>query len=309
MVQTSNFEEPSDWAGDRSTGRSTSGGVLMFGNSVVKTWASTQQTVAVSSGEVELYAMTKAATQCVGVIQLLGDFGIKSSGIIFSDSTAAIGIVCREGLGRTRHIRVQYLWLQGKVRDNELKVSKVSTGENVADLMTKHLKVEDRKAYENMNMVIREGRAEKISVDFVISNLEAESDKWLKANTNKVDDGEELKLAEFKKIEISREDADKLINQLMKEEAWLRCHRKPRQSMFTPMKVAGGPKNACQVGGMRISILREVSTSDWHMIVDDWKTSVEPHCRVPLSQGYTAFLTSSSDSSIDSILGNRAEWG
>ena len=99
----------SDWAGDRKTGKSTSGGVVRVGSCVVKTWSSTQQTIALSSGEAELYAMTKAATQCLGIIQLMADFGDTASGKVMSDSTAAICIVCRDGLGRTRHIRVQYL--------------------------------------------------------------------------------------------------------------------------------------------------------------------------------------------------------
>ena len=39
---------------------------------------------------------------------------------------------------------------------------KVSTVENVAGLMTKHLKAEDRRKHmKNMGMEIREGRAEK----------------------------------------------------------------------------------------------------------------------------------------------------
>ena len=47
----------SDWAGCKATRKSTSGGVLKMGRQVIKTWSSTQATVATSSGEAELLAM------------------------------------------------------------------------------------------------------------------------------------------------------------------------------------------------------------------------------------------------------------
>jgi hypothetical protein len=133
----------SDWAGSPDS-KSTSGGVISIGGCVIKTWSTTQQTISLSSGEAELYAMTKAASQLLGAMSYLADFDIPSEGEVVSDSTAALGIVTREGLGRTRHIRVQYLWLQEASLENRLKVNKVGTKENVADLMTKHLRKEDR---------------------------------------------------------------------------------------------------------------------------------------------------------------------
>ena len=106
----------SDWAGDNVDRKPTSGGVLSWGGHVITTWSSTQQTLSLSSGEAELYALTKAATQALGAMQLLSDFDIVSIGMILSDSNAAIGMVQREGLGgRTRHIQVQYLWIQQQV--------------------------------------------------------------------------------------------------------------------------------------------------------------------------------------------------
>ena len=141
--------------------KSTSGGAISIGPHVVKTWSSTQQTIALSSGEAELYAITKAAAQTLGIISMIKDFGIELIGEVYSDSTAAIGIVCREGLGRTRHIKVQYLWLQNCVADEDLKVVKVDTRFNFADLMTKHLKREDReRLMKIMRMKIVSGRAE-----------------------------------------------------------------------------------------------------------------------------------------------------
>ena len=50
----------SDWGGDRADRRSTTGGVLMFGDHCWKAWAATQGAVALSSAEAEFYAMVEA---------------------------------------------------------------------------------------------------------------------------------------------------------------------------------------------------------------------------------------------------------
>ena len=47
------------WAGERATRESTSGGMACRGRRLTKSWSSSQQTVALSSGEAELYALTK----------------------------------------------------------------------------------------------------------------------------------------------------------------------------------------------------------------------------------------------------------
>ena len=88
----------------------------MVGMRTIKTWSTTQAVVAMSSGEAELYALTKGAAQCLGAISLGRDLGVNFNGKIHSDATAAIGIIQREGLGKLRHIRVQYLWIQDRVR-------------------------------------------------------------------------------------------------------------------------------------------------------------------------------------------------
>ena len=57
----------SDWAGDRVTRKSTSGGVVMVGMHALKTWGKDQSVVAMSSGEAELYAANYGAAQALGM--------------------------------------------------------------------------------------------------------------------------------------------------------------------------------------------------------------------------------------------------
>eukprot|EP00973_Karenia_brevis_P087252 12097498-Karenia_brevis.AAC.1 len=65
----------SDWAGCPDTRKSTSGGVAQIGEHLIKAWASSQTVVALSSGEAELYALTKAASQTLGIMTMARDFG------------------------------------------------------------------------------------------------------------------------------------------------------------------------------------------------------------------------------------------
>ena len=127
----------SDCAGDVATRKSTGGGLLMLGKHLIKGWNTTQQTIAMSSGEAEHYALVKAASQAKGLVANLVDFEIKCSAVVKTDSTAALGIVRRRGLGRTRHIDVQFLWVQQEVGKKTLEVQKVPTDANPADMLTK----------------------------------------------------------------------------------------------------------------------------------------------------------------------------
>ena len=129
----------SDWAGDRKTCKSTSGGMIFRGSHLLKSWSTNQQIIALSSGEAELYAQVKGAAQTLGMISMAADFGECLSGTVYSDSSAALGIVTRSGLGKVRHIRVQYLWLQERVAQSDLAVRKVAGETNPADLLTKGL--------------------------------------------------------------------------------------------------------------------------------------------------------------------------
>ena len=57
----------SDWAGNKITRKSTSGGAMSLGKHLTKSWRSTLQVMALSSGEAELQGMPKGATQKKGL--------------------------------------------------------------------------------------------------------------------------------------------------------------------------------------------------------------------------------------------------
>ena len=92
-----------DFAGCTSTRRSTSSGCALIGGSLVKHWAKTQPTIALSSGEAELGGIGSGMAQAIGLQSLAADMNWKLMPRVFSDATAAIGISKRRGLGKIRH--------------------------------------------------------------------------------------------------------------------------------------------------------------------------------------------------------------
>jgi hypothetical protein len=75
----------------------------------------------------------------MGTQSLLGDLEVEVKIKILEDSSAAKGIAERTGLGKVRHIEVNQLWIQEKVRDGKIQLVKVEGTENLADALTKYV--------------------------------------------------------------------------------------------------------------------------------------------------------------------------
>ena len=128
-----------DFAGCERTRKSTSGGIVVHGAHVIKTWSVNQAVIALSSGEAEYYGLVKAASVAIGMKSLGEDLGMVLTGkiTIRSDASAAIGIANRVGIGKVRHIEVNQLWLQDKVYGGEVEIVKVKSEDNLVDALTK----------------------------------------------------------------------------------------------------------------------------------------------------------------------------
>ena len=88
------------------------------------------------------------------------DLGIDFTIRVFTDASAALGIVRRRGLGRIRHLDVTGLWHQEQVRNKEMEVLKIAGSDNMADLLTKNLSRPLMvKHLSNMNIFPEDGRA------------------------------------------------------------------------------------------------------------------------------------------------------
>ena len=100
-----------DRAGCKESRRSTTGGCAMLGRHTLKGWSKTQTLIALSSGESDLYAALKASAEAFGMVALPKDLGYEVKGEIWGDASAALGIINRKGLGKTRHIDTSLVWL------------------------------------------------------------------------------------------------------------------------------------------------------------------------------------------------------
>lgn len=101
-----------DWPGCRETRKSTTGGAVLMGKHSIKSWSKTQALIALSSGESELYATFKAAAETLGTVSMLRGYGAKVKTEVRGDAQAALGIIHRKGLGKTRHFQIGLLWIQ-----------------------------------------------------------------------------------------------------------------------------------------------------------------------------------------------------
>jgi hypothetical protein len=129
----------SDFAGCVATRRSTSGGAVLLGGHLLKHWASTQKKITLSSGEAELGAVVRGFSEVLGIQSVARDLGAELSPEVHADSSAAIGICQRSGIGKVRHLAVAQLWAQDLVRSKACRLYKVLGTENPADLLTKPL--------------------------------------------------------------------------------------------------------------------------------------------------------------------------
>ena len=111
----------------------------MRGGHLLKHWSSTQRTIALSSGEAELKGIVKGAAEGLGLQNVGKDLGIDYDVHIYTDSSAAMGMVARKGMGRVRHIEVGELWIQDAVKIMVLTVNNFKGEDNPADILTKYI--------------------------------------------------------------------------------------------------------------------------------------------------------------------------
>ena len=77
----------------------------------MKHWSPTQSSTALISGEAEFAGVLQGAGQGLGYQAMLEDVGIRLPLRVWTDSTAAVGICSRQGLGKMRHLDTHLLWV------------------------------------------------------------------------------------------------------------------------------------------------------------------------------------------------------
>ena len=255
----------------------------MLGSHTVIAWSSTQGVVALSSGEAELYALTKGAAHTLGVLSLAMDFGMCLDARIYSDASAAIGMVNRTGAGKLRHVRVQYLWLQDKVRMGELHVAKVAGEDNPADLLTKHVNAATlhKHTWKLGFEVLQDRAATAPTLNALLGLLDSEPAFKRPEGLN----------GEGKARMLDRHEDSEGGSQ--QQDTWsregvfaIRQHARSRCELFTPLHVSGSPQ-AKVLSPTRIT---EGTFADGQKfkLVDAWRA---PRAHTRLRQPWTGCTT------------------
>ena len=158
--QTLTVLSDSDYAGCLKSRRSTSGGAILYGRCLVKSWSSTQAVISLSSSEAEYYALVKSSSEGLGIKSAAADWEVKVGVEVNVDSNGAKGIAGRQGLNkRTRHIGVHLLWVQEKVQGGEVVLRKIDGKKNGADLGTKALDQQTIQTHcDRLGVAFLEGR-------------------------------------------------------------------------------------------------------------------------------------------------------
>ncbi|KAK1603597.1 hypothetical protein QYE76_016371 [Lolium multiflorum] len=133
----------SDYAGDLDKRRSLTGYVFTVGGCAVSWKATLQDAVAQSTTEAEYMAIAEAGKEAVWLKGLYAELcGDNSCIKLFSDSQSAIYLTKDQMFHeRTKHIDIKYHAIRDVVAKGKVKVCKISTHDNPADMMTKPVPV------------------------------------------------------------------------------------------------------------------------------------------------------------------------
>ena len=271
----------------------------MIGSHVVKSWSTTQATVALSSGEAELYALVKGASQSLGLLALASDMGHDMHATVHSDSSAAIGITQRKGLGKLRHIRVQMLWVQDGLKRREYSLQKIDGADNVSDILTKNVDAGTlTKHLSTMHYMTMSGRASGAPTLALLHNLVMYIDGALTIDKTAVSlserSGGETSIWSGGGLESQPGDSNEghgeigsegnVMNQdgvmgddwMVHEHGCSREHRRARTCLFTPLRVAGAPP-AKELCNARVTVGKFCDSNRVFRICDAWTPRADAH--------------------------------
>ncbi|XP_038981679.1 secreted RxLR effector protein 161-like [Phoenix dactylifera] len=129
----------SDYASDLDRRRSLTGYVFTPSGCAVSWKATLQPTVALSTTEAEYMALTEAAKEAIWLRGLVQDLGLEQDRLdINCDSQSALHLA-RDQMyhERTKHVDVRYHFIRDLVENGDVRLQKIYTAHNPADMFTK----------------------------------------------------------------------------------------------------------------------------------------------------------------------------
>lgn len=196
----------------------------------------------------------KGAAQTLGMLAMARDLGFDLCGRISSDASTALGIIQRQGLGKLRHIATQFLWIQEKVRNDELDIVKVPGKQNPADLFTKNVPAELLLRHTaRLGIVLGSGRA--TSAPQLNATRQGRLD-WAHPRDRHHDDAQGT--------------------WQIRGDTVVRTHDRPRRELFNPLTVNGAPP-AEALASMPVTTGRFVLSGRTLRHTDTWTNRASAH--------------------------------
>ena len=129
-----------DCAGDPTTRKSTSCTSCYVDQFLLKSECRGQGTVALSSGESELYALRALSAELIFAQAVLKEIGLSFLIQARADSSTARAVATKKGASRKmKHIHTRFLFIQDLVFRKLLTMSAIKTDVNPSDIGTKAL--------------------------------------------------------------------------------------------------------------------------------------------------------------------------
>ena len=129
-----------DRAGDPTTRKSTSCTLCYVDQLLLTSECRGQGTVALSSGESELYALGSLSAELIFAQAILKEIGLSFLIHARADSNTALAIATKQGANRKmKHIHTRFLFIQDLIIRKLLTISAIKTDVNPSDIGTKAL--------------------------------------------------------------------------------------------------------------------------------------------------------------------------
>lgn len=133
-----------DFAGDKVTGKSTTGMIIAYGGAPIYWCSKLQKIVTLSSTEAEFVSLCSTIQKVVEVRKLAIELGIvsKEPTMIHSDNESAIKIASNEKSSqRTRHMSVRVAYPKEQIEAGNITIKHVRADDQIADSLTKPILV------------------------------------------------------------------------------------------------------------------------------------------------------------------------
>ena len=127
------------WQVIKTVGGAPQGMFFTIGGTTVSWISKLQKVVALSTTEAEYVAATEASKEMIWLQRFMEELGKKQeNNKLYCDSQSAIHLAKNSAFHlKTKHIQLRYHFIRSSLEDGQLKMEKIHTSQNPADMLTK----------------------------------------------------------------------------------------------------------------------------------------------------------------------------